>query len=108
MNGMGKRSGFVLSLLVVTVMVLTVGVAGAATYTWNFSGTQGALPPSVTFFDTTNTYPIVATGFFDVGAVIRTVQVVPGTFPLAVSTRSLCMVYQLAWGLTSAAAIRST
>jgi hypothetical protein len=68
MKGIGKRSGYVLSLLVVAVMVLTVGAAGATTLTWDFSTPAGVVVSPHDYLDTTtNTYTITASGFYGVG-----------------------------------------
>ncbi len=68
MKGMGKTGGFVLSLLVVAVMVLTVGAAGATTFTWNFSTPTGTIASPHTYLDTTSTYAIIASGYNGVGS----------------------------------------
>jgi hypothetical protein len=66
MKRTGKKSGIVLSLLVAAVMVLSVGVAGAATVTWDFS------TPLNTNLGTTETfssggYDILVSGFTGAG-----------------------------------------
>jgi len=66
MKGIGKTRAFVLSLLVVGVMVLTVGTAGAVTVTWNFATSSGTnLGTTETF--TSGGYSILASGFSNVG-----------------------------------------
>ena len=68
MRGRGKTRGFVLSLLVVTVLVLTVGVAGADTYTWNFATPEGTnLGTTETFTSDIGGITIEVSGFSGVG-----------------------------------------
>ena len=65
MKGIGKTSAFVLSLLVVAVMVLTVGTAGATTFTWDFSSPTGNLGTTETY--SSGGYVITVSGFTGVG-----------------------------------------
>jgi hypothetical protein len=66
MKGISKTRGFVLSLLVVAVMVLTVGAAGASTIiTWNFSAPTGDLGTTETY--SSGGYDIVVSAFRDAG-----------------------------------------
>ena len=64
-KGIGKTSAFVLSLLVVAVMVLTVGTAGATTFTWDFSSPTGNLGTTETY--SSGGYVITVSGFTGVG-----------------------------------------
>jgi LysM repeat protein len=69
MKGIGKTRAFVLSLLVVGVMVLTVGTAGAVTVTWNFATSSGTnLGTTESFTGSDNTTTILASGFSGVGS----------------------------------------
>ena len=66
MKGIGKTNAFVLSLLVVGVMVLTVGTAGAVTnVTFSFSSPTGNLGPTEIY--TSNGTSITVSGFKQVG-----------------------------------------
>ena len=89
MKGIGKTRAFVLSLLVVGVMVLTVGTAGAiTTVTWNFATPNNTnLGTTESFTGSDGTTTILASGFSGVGFTMLVALPLP--FPPAVSPRPI-------------------
>jgi hypothetical protein len=81
-----KGKGLVLTLCTVVVMALTVGAAQADTFIWNFAlgpDPGQVAPVSKTYFDTTNTYSIVVSGFFTSNAGTVDPWVLAGVAPHA-------------------------